>query len=452
MHFLIVLYHAAGLASRAGSASLQHRRNHYCYDFCKELISALAYAIIILDKMLFTVTRKVGEMYSKELKKSVLEEMHSGSSVSDISGKYAISRSTLYSWKREGKELPSCKYAKKQAVSQKDYEDLRRHAAKLEQFVSASKDIGLSYLLTLDEKLELYDIYKGSYSAKLLCEILGISRGTYSNRIVNHKVPTYSTEHRAEVKERVIEIFDKSQQRYGSDKILATLQKEGIHTSKQMVRSIIKELDIQSIGVNAKRIYTKEIRVKRNILKQDFNVKAPNMVWVDDITQFWFKDKLFYICAVLDLFSRKIVAYKISKNCSTKLVTATLRSAYDCRGQPQNLIFHSDRGSQYTSNGYMNLLRGLGITQSFSRSGSPYDNAVIESFFNIMKKEELHRRVYRSEREFQKCVDEYISFYNSIRPHRYNDYNSPDDAEKSMKNQRPPNDFPECWGFKLLCF
>ena len=81
----------------------------------------------------------------------------------------------------------------------------------------------------------------------------------------------------------------------------------------------------------------------------------------------------------------------------------------------------------------MNLLRGLGITQSFSRSGSPYDNAVIESFFNIMKKEELHRRVYRSEREFQKCVDEYISFYNSIRPHRYNDYKSPDDAEKKYE-------------------
>ena len=197
----------------------------------------------------------------------------------------------------------------------------------------------------------------------------------------------------------------------------------------------MKELGIQSVGVNAKRTYTSEIRIKRNLLNQNFNVDAPNRVWVGDITQFWWDGKRFYICVVLDLFSRKIVAYKVSKNCSSKLVTATLRYAYENRGRPQNLIFHSDRGAQYTSAGYVNLLRSLGITQSFSRSGSPYDNAVIESFFNLLKKEELHRRVYRSEQEFLRCVDEYISFYNSSRPHRYNNYKSPDSTEKLFENQ-----------------
>ena len=83
--------------------------------------------------------------------------------------------------------MPSCRYAKQPAVSQKKYEDLRRHTAKLEQYVSAAKDINLSSLLTLDEKLELYDLHEGKYSSKILCEVLGISRGTYSKRIANHK-------------------------------------------------------------------------------------------------------------------------------------------------------------------------------------------------------------------------------------------------------------------------
>ena len=119
-----------------------------------------------------------------------------------------------------------------------------------------------------------------------------------------------------------------------------------------------------------------------------------------------------------------------------------LAQKYENRGRPQNLIFHSDRGAQYTSAGYVNLLRSLGITQSFSRSGSPYDNAVIESFFNLLKKEELHRRVYRSEQEFLRCVDEYISFYNSSRPHRYNNYKSPDSTEKLFEKSMLSADLP----------
>ena len=381
--------------------------------------------------------------YSQDIKQEALSRYKCGSdSVKNIIEDLNVPRSTLYYWIKQEAVLPSCRYAKQPAVSQKKYEDLRRHTAKLEQYVSAAKDINLSSLLTLDEKLELYDLHEGKYSSKILCEVLGISRGTYSKRIVNHKNPTVSEEHRAAVKERVIEIFDKSQQRYGSDKILALLQQEGVHTSKQMVRSIMKELGIQSVGVNAKRTYTSEIRIKRNLLNQNFNVDAPNRVWVGDITQFWWDGKRFYICVVLDLFSRKIVAYKVSKNCSSKLVTATLRYAYENRGRPQNLIFHSDRGAQYTSAGYVNLLRSLGITQSFSRSGSPYYNAVIESFFNLLKKEELHRRVYRSEQEFLRCVDEYISFYNSSRPHRYNNYKSPDSTEKLFEKSMLSADLP----------
>lgn len=167
--------------------------------------------------------------YSQDIKQEALSRYKCGSdSVKNIIEDLNVPRSTLYYWIKQEAVLPSCRYAKQPAVSQKKYEDLRRHTAKLEQYVSAAKDINLSSLLTLDEKLELYDLHEGKYSSKILCEVLGISRGTYSKRIVNHKNPTVSEEHRAAVKERVIEIFDKSQQRYGSDKILALLERHHV--------------------------------------------------------------------------------------------------------------------------------------------------------------------------------------------------------------------------------
>lgn len=165
-------------------------------------------------------------MYSEKIKAAVISEYHSGAQVVSLSEKYGVSQSTIYSWTSKSATLPSSKYAKKPAVRQKDYEDLRRHSEKLEQIVSAFKELYLCSLLTLDEKLGLYYEYQGKYSSKVLCEVLGLSRGTYSKRIVNHREPSYTAEHRAEVKERLTEIFDNSQQHFGADKLLAVLQKK----------------------------------------------------------------------------------------------------------------------------------------------------------------------------------------------------------------------------------
>ena len=227
-------------------------------------------------------------------------------------------------------------------------------------------------MLPLDEKIELFYEYQEKYSAKVLCEVLGISRGTYSNRIVNQKDPVFWSEHRAEIEKRVIEIFDKSQQRFGADKILATLQKEGMHTSKQMVRSIMKQHGIQSIGVNAKKDYLKEVKEKRNVIKRKFDIDVPNKVWLGDITQFWWNDEKYYVFAVLDLFSRKMVGHRVSKSSSTRLVTSTLRDAFEQRGKPQGLTFHSDRVRIYL------LLARMSI--SISVSGGMHATAVGNGF------------------------------------------------------------------------
>ena len=128
---------------------------------------------------------------------------------------------------------------------------------------------------------------------------------------------------------------------------------------------------------------------------------------------------------IIDLFSRRVVGYRVSKKSSTHLVTATFKAAFEERGKPSSLIFHSDRGGQYISDTFRLLLIQNRVTQSFSNTGRPFDNAVAETFFATFKKEEAYRRDYSSEADFRKSVDDYIRFYNEVRPHQTLAYKSP---------------------------
>ena len=194
----------------------------------------------------------------------------------------------------------------------------------------------------------------------------------------------------------------------------------------------MSEMGLRSIRSNTKKLFLKEQRAqkKTNHLQQDFSTTEPNTRWVGDITECYVLDKKFYICAILDLFSRKIIAYKISNKASTQLTTATLKAAFINRGNPNNLIFHSDQGCQYVSYAYQKLLHDLHITQSFSKPASPRDNGVMESFFSSLKKEETYRIHYRSVKEFKESVQRYIDFYNSKRLHGANAYKSPNERER----------------------
>lgn len=145
---------------------------------------------------------------------------------------------------------------------------------------------------------------------------------------------------------------------------------------------------------------------RKNVVNRQFSAERPDQIWVGDIAEFMVKGIYYYICVIIDLFSRKVVGYKVSSRCSTKLLTTTFKSAFAARGKPAGLIFHSDQGTQYTSTAFRQLLTSYGVTQSFSYRGRPRDNAVAESFFANLKREELYRHEYRSEREFRKAVSE----------------------------------------------
>lgn len=155
-----------------------------------------------------------------------------------------------------------------------------------------------------------------------------------------------------------------------------------------------------------------------NILNQAFQQNAPNLVWCGDITYLRVQNKFFYLCVVIDLFSRKIISYKLSSKATAQLAADTFLEAYSKRGYPQGLMFHSDRGVQYTATAFRKVLDNCHVVQSFSAKGHPYDNAVVECFFKYLKLEETNRRVYYSIHDLQLSIFSYIDgYYNSRRPH-----------------------------------
>lgn len=155
-----------------------------------------------------------------------------------------------------------------------------------------------------------------------------------------------------------------------------------------------------------------------NHLHQKFNQKSPNLVWASDFTYIKVAGKWYYLCIVMDLFSRKVIAWNISGKPDVDLVMTTFKKAYEKRNSPYGLMFHSDRGSQYTAFTFRQLLDSHNVDQSFSKKGYPFDNACCECFFKYLKKEETNRKTYHSLKELQLSVFEYIEgFYNSRRPH-----------------------------------
>lgn len=312
-----------------------------------------------------------------------------------------------------------------------EFDKLFRHVKKLEHKLEIIYSTGLVSEIPLQKKLALLEriYHEGKYSVYELCEALDVARGTFYNHIFRRADRSGREKERAELMLKIQQIFDDSAQRYGAEKIRIVLANSGIHVGKRRIAAIMKELDLQSVRPEAKQQFKKQQEQKKNWLERNFTAQRPNQIWVSDITYFRVEGYWLYLCIILDLYSRRIIGFKVSKNASTNLVTATFRAAYEERGRPENLTFHSDRGTQYTSKAMTALLQKHGIRQSFSATARPHDNAVAETFFAAFKKEEAYRREYTSEDAFRKSVQRFIQFYNEMRPHRTLKYQTPQGFE-----------------------
>ncbi len=359
--------------------------------------------------------------YLPEFRNQVVLSIQNGLSILEASQRYQIAPSTLYRWVRDVSPAGGSSAA--------DYTTLQRKSQRLDNILQIIRLSGIIEEVPLQKRLailaRLHEQFE-QYSVHELCEALNVSRGTFYNHIFRKADRTKYIEEQQALMLQVQQIFDDSKQRYGAEKIRVVLAENGIRVGKERIRKIMNELGLVSIRENAKSNYKKRQQYqKRNLLNQEFKAQRQNEIWVSDITYFKIKDYAVYLCVIIDLFSRRVVGYRVSRKSSTHLVTATFKKAFEDRGQPTDLTFHSDRGGQYISNTFISLLRSCGVRQSFSNSGRPYDNAVAETFFSTFKKEEAYRRDYSSEADFRKSVDEYIRFYNEVKPHQTLAYKSP---------------------------
>lgn len=370
--------------------------------------------------------------YDEKEKRTLVSLYYNGKSVTEICQDHQIPRSTFYSWIQAYRPVESKDSSR--TITPKDFDTLLRRCGKQEQIIAVLKSIPAITNATTQEKLAVLEPLYGQFSVHVLCEALDVPRGTFYNHIKRNKRGNSSyAKHREELRTAIQEIFEESRQTFGSERICAVLHERGYRAGTTLVRELMTEMGLSSVSTTSKRQWKKSNSYERkaNILQRQFHVDAPNCIWISDVTCMKLKDRYYYLCAIVDLYSRKVIAHKVSTRNSTQLIT-TLRMAYDARTPGENLIFHSDQGSQYTSHAFRQLLKKLKITQSFSNAGTPHDNAVMESFFAVFKKEEFYRNNYRSEAELRKKIDEYITFYNQKRPHTTLNLQTPEQYEDAF--------------------
>ena len=363
--------------------------------------------------------------YTEEVKSQIIRRYKSKESIISISNETGIPRSTIYRWIKDY----TVKNSIPQIAKSKEIKELERKVEKLQTMLTIIHKLGISINAPLKEKLNAMAPLYGKYNVHWLCEAMQVDRGTFYNHIFrNKKDNTWYSKRREILREEILKIYEETRQIFGAGKITTILKQKGYRTSEETVSFLMHDMGLQSIRHRAKAIYEKEVKSK-NKVNQQFQTSRPNEVWVSDVTYFRTQYNSYYICVILDLYSRKVISYRIALNNSTQLVKSTFKDAYESRQPKGAIIFHSDRGGNYRSKTFCNYLKSLKVTQSFSRAYTPYDNSVVESFFSSLKREELYRTKYRSDKEFKKAVADYMIFYNTQRPHSNNNYRTPDAKE-----------------------
>ena len=249
-----------------------------------------------------------------------------------------------------------------------------------------------------------------------MLKFLGVSRSGYPAWL--HQVPSDTEKRRKAVKAKIQDIYDDSKQNYGAPKITVELRKTGEVISERTVGTYMRQMGIRAQWNKPWTITTKDSDFStelQNILDEHFNSDRPNAVWCSDITYIWTIDGFVYLTSIMDLFSRKIIAWTLSETLEVSCVIDTINKAKARRNIDQPLIIHSDRGSQYVAKEYKKATENM--QRSYSKKAFPWDNACIESFHSIIKREWLNRFKIRDYKQTYQLIFEYLeAFYNRATP------------------------------------
>ncbi|MBF8659623.1 IS3 family transposase [Pseudomonas putida] len=265
------------------------------------------------------------------------------------------------------------------------------------------------------------------------CEAFEVTRSSYYAHRRRRRTPDVE---RLRLRSRVNELFTRGRSAPGSRSIKAMLQEEGEQIGRYKVRRLMRELALVSKqpGSHAYKKATVERPDIPNILNRAFDVEAPNQVWCGEITYVWAQGTWHYLAVVLDLYARRVVGWALSEKPDADLVVKALDVAYQQRGKPQGLLFHSDQGSQYGSRQFRQRLWRYRMRQSMSRRGNCWDNAPMERVFRSLKSEWIPSTGYLTGQQAQRDISQYLmEHYNWIRPHQFNEGLAPAKAEEKLK-------------------
>lgn len=359
--------------------------------------------------------RKYQNLSNEETRVQFVEEHNQGIGIKKLCRKYGIGSATAYRWLDDGTPRQVNVFP---SITPRQIYQLRTESERLKQMVQIFEDCNISEMLSPKTKCELIYKLSGKYSIHILCRTLKLRRSTYYHHLKSPE-KTLLEKRDDELRPLIKGIFEESHERFGAHKIKVVLAQRGIVACEKRIAKLMKQMNLvcKQCRLKVWSSANRQYKYYPDRLKKKFTQTAPNQVWVSDVTYVRVNEAFYYVCAILDLFSRRIVGWKISNQNSSDMLMEAFDNAYKQRGKPKTLMLHSDQGANYTSYMFRSFLRELKVTQSFSHPGTPHDNAVNESFFACMKREELSHKFYRSVEELKKDVGEYAVFYNGMRPH-----------------------------------
>ena len=269
-----------------------------------------------------------------------------------------------------------------------------------------------------------------------MCKVLLINRSGYY-AWCHHKQSERELSNLA-LDKKIKLVFEMHRGRYGVPRLTKELNGHGEICSQNRVAKRMKYLGLYAKGKRKFKVTTDSkhnLPVAENILNRDFTASSPNQKWAGDISYVWTNEGWMYLAVIIDLYSRSVIGWAMEPTMTRQLVCNALMMALRHRGFPRNVICHSDRGSQYCSREYQELLKRYGLICSMSRKGNCWDNAVVESFFHTLKTELIYTEKYVTRENAKQSIFHYIEiYYNRVRRHSILGFIAPDAFEQQFRN------------------
>ena len=254
--------------------------------------------------------------------------------------------------------------------------------------------------------------HKDKYGISEMCRFFDVSRSGYYDYVKRMDTPSKDLP----LAEKIKECQEKCGKTYGYRRVHIWLERQGIHRNPKTILRIMQKYSLLSV-IRRRRFYKhgEHLHKYNNLWNQNFKADRPNQKWATDISYIHTKQGVLYLSIIRDLYDNSIVAYKTARQQTVNLVLDTIKAAKRKEKITAELQLHSDQGFQYTSQAYFKLTQSYNITPSMSSKGNPYDNAMAENFFSILKTECIHRTKLKTYEEARLLIGEYIRFYNNVR-------------------------------------